>query len=103
MAYNNNNRSLRIKHAVEITKMYYEQGRQDRCHQWVWRKYIYNQFHVGYITYMKWLRDDPEYSDYMKQLREARAVERQALAQERTKNVRRPGTRGKRKPGKSIA
>ncbi len=58
MAYNNQNYLRRRRHAAQITALHYEPGRQDRCHKWVWRKYIYDQFHVCYITYMRWLREE---------------------------------------------
>jgi len=52
MAYNNKNYLEKIKQAVEVTKAHYEPGRQDRNHRWVWNNYIYDMFHVGYITYL---------------------------------------------------
>ena len=58
MAYNNQNYLHKRRHAAQITALYYEPGRQDRCHKWVWRKYIYDQFHVCYDTYMRWLREE---------------------------------------------
>lgn len=56
MAYSNKNQLLKREHAVEITRRYYEPGRQDRCLKWVWRKHIRDLFHVEYVTYLKWLR-----------------------------------------------
>lgn len=56
MAYNNRNHELKRAHALRITEQYYEPGRQDRCLKWVWRKFIRDEFHVGYATYLRWLR-----------------------------------------------
>jgi hypothetical protein len=60
MAYNNKNHIRKCEHAVRITKLYYEPGRQDRCLKWVWKKYIYDQFHVEYAAYLSWLRKERE-------------------------------------------
>lgn len=89
MAYNNRNHLEKIKQAVEVTKAYYEPERQDRNHRWVWRTHIYDMFHVGYITYLSWLRRDPDYSDYIKQLKADRVAEMEARKAERAKNPRR--------------
>ena len=56
MPYNNKNLIRRQQHAIRITEQYYEPGRHDRCYRWVWRKYIYEMFHIEYRTYLKWLR-----------------------------------------------
>jgi len=56
MAYVRDNFLERRKHAVEVTKMYYEPGRHDRCLKWVWRKYIKDLFHIEYRTYLAWMR-----------------------------------------------
>lgn len=56
MAYHNKNAIARRKEAVKVTKAYYEPGRHDRCYRWVWHKYIHDQFHIEYDTYLRWLR-----------------------------------------------
>lgn len=58
MAYNNKNHLLKRRQALEITRQYYEPGRQDRCHRWVWQKHIRDLFHIEYRTYLKWLREE---------------------------------------------
>lgn len=58
MAYNRKNYLHKRRHAARITALYFEPGRQDRCHRWVWQKYIRDLFHVEYNTYMKWLREE---------------------------------------------
>lgn len=58
MSYNNRNFILKRRHALQVTEQYYEPGRQDRCCRWVWQKYIRDQFHVEYKTYLQWLRDE---------------------------------------------
>ena len=86
MAYNNKNYLEKIKQAVEVTKAHYEPGRQDRNHRWVWNNYIYDMFHVGYITYLSWLRRDPDYSAYIKRLKAERRADMEARKAERMKN-----------------
>lgn len=56
MAYRNKNQIRKRERAVQITRQYYEPGRQDRCLRWVWKKYIHDLFHVEYATYLTWLR-----------------------------------------------
>lgn len=56
MAYNRRNYFRKCEHALQITRQHYEPGRQDRCYRWVWAKYIRDQFHVGYHTYLTWLQ-----------------------------------------------
>lgn len=58
MAYNRRNYIQKRKHAVQIANSYYEPGRHDRCYRWVWRKYIRDTFHVDYMTFMRWLREE---------------------------------------------
>lgn len=89
MAYNNKNYLEKVKQAVEVTKAHYEPGRQDRNHRWVWRTQIREMFHIGYATYLKWLREDPEYAAYLKQLKADRVAEMEARKAERMKNPRR--------------
>lgn len=89
MAYNNKNYLEKIKQAVEVTKAHYEPGRQDRNHRWVWNNYIYDMFHVGYITYLSWLRRDPDYSAYIKRLKAERRADMEARKAGRMKNPRR--------------
>ena len=43
---------------MEVTELYYEPGRQDRCYRWVWQKYIRDMFHVEYCTYLRWIREE---------------------------------------------
>ena len=89
MAYNNKNYLEKVKQAVEVTKAHYESGRQDRNHRWVWRTQIHEMFHIGYPTYLKWLREDPEYAAYLKQLKAERRADMEARKAERMKNPRR--------------
>lgn len=56
MAYNRENYLRKCEHALQITRLHYEPGRQDRCYRRVWAKYIRDQFHVGYRTYLSWLQ-----------------------------------------------
>ena len=72
-----------------MTKAHYEPGRQDRNHRWVWNNYIYDMFHVGYITYLSWLRRDPDYSAYIKRLKAERRADMEARKAERMKSPRR--------------
>jgi len=51
--------------------------------------YIYDMFHVGYITYLSWLRRDPDYSAYIKRLKAERRADMEARKAERMKNPRR--------------
>ena len=46
-------------------------------------------FHVGYITYLSWLRRDPDYSAYIKRLKAERRADMEARKAERMKNPRR--------------
>lgn len=103
MSYINSNHLEKVKQAVEVTKAHYEPGRQDRNHRWVWRTQIYDMFHVEYKTYLGWLRKDLEYMAYMQQVRERQAADEQACTEQRASNARRPGIRGKQKPGKADA
>ena len=89
MAYKNKNYLEKIKQAVEVTKAHYEPGQQDPNHRWVWNNYIYDMFHVGYITYLSWLRRDPDYSAYIKRLKAERRADMEARKAERMKNPRR--------------
>lgn len=88
MAYNNKNYLEKVKQAVAVTKTHYEPGRQDRNHRWVWRTKIHDTFHIGYPTYLKWLREDPEYAAYLRQLKADRVADMEARKAERIKNPR---------------
>lgn len=63
MPYNKKNYIQKRRHALQVTLQYYEPGRQDRCYRWVWKKYIKDQFHVEYNTYMKWMREERQVTD----------------------------------------
>lgn len=89
MAYNKDNFNQRIKEAVKVTKMYYEPGRQDRSHTWIWQTHIHDTFHVCYATYMSWLRSDPEYMAYWKRLLEEYKSDLKEQQAERARNPRR--------------
>lgn len=61
MAYNRKNHIRKQLHALTVTEQYYEPGRQDRCYRWVWQKYIRDQFHIEYDTYLRWIRAAKKY------------------------------------------
>ena len=56
MAYNKNGYNQRAKAIQEITNQYYEPENQAKCYRQVWRKYIYPQFGVGYVSFLRYLK-----------------------------------------------
>lgn len=58
MAYNKHGYYKRVKDIQELTDLHFEQGRQDRCRKWVWKKFVQPTFGIGYHAYLKYLKVD---------------------------------------------
>lgn len=58
MAYNKTGYYRRARIIQEMTALYYEPERHDRCYKWVWRRYINPQFGMCYHSYLRYLRVD---------------------------------------------
>jgi hypothetical protein len=39
----------------QLVGKHYEPGRQDRCKLWVYRHYVYPQYHIGERTFFSYL------------------------------------------------
>ncbi|MDR0295165.1 MAG: hypothetical protein LBH91_03105 [Prevotellaceae bacterium] len=53
--------TLQIAERVqEITRQYYEPGRQDRNYRAVWKYYVLPVHHIKYKTYLRYLKIDVE-------------------------------------------
>lgn len=56
MAYNKRNYYKRAKAIQELTALYYEPERHDRCYKWVWKKHIQPLYGIGYRAYLNYLK-----------------------------------------------
>lgn len=60
MAYNNTYRLRRIADIQQLAREHYEPGRHDRSWRVVWRKHIAPVYHIGFRTFMSYMKTNLE-------------------------------------------